>query len=227
MNKFIWPDDDEHTAIMGRTGSGKTVMGGYVLSRKNFQTDTWVMIDYKGDDLLNSITRAREIDYNIVPQQPGLYILHATLDDEDLMEGWLRRVWAVGNIGLYADEGYMLPKGGGYRNILTQGRSKRIPTITLSQRPIEIDRFTFSEASHVVVFHLNDRRDIKTVREFTPEGFMEWIPPQFGTVPRLPDRHARWYNIKSDSRFVLKPVPPPEEIVSSIDGQLEPKKRWL
>lgn len=224
--KFRWPHDDEHTAIVGRTGSGKTVLGAYVLSTKDFQNDTWVMIDYKGDELLNSISRAREIDFNVIPRQPGLYRLQATLDDSDRMESWLRRVWSVGNIGLYADEGYMLPTDGGYRNILTQGRSKRIPTITLSQRPVEIDRFVFSESSHVAIFHLNDRRDIKTVREFTPEGFMEWMPPEFGAQGRLPDRHARWYNIKSDSRFVLKPVPPPEEIVTSIDGQLEPKHKW-
>lgn len=227
MSKFVLPRDDEHTAIVGRTGSGKTVMGGWLLSTRDLKNDTWVIIDYKGDEMLNSISRSREIDYNHVPQHPGLYILHANPDENDDMEAWLRRVWHQGNVGLYADEGYMLPTDGGYRNILTQGRSKRIPTITLSQRPVEIDRFVFSEASHVAFFHLNDNRDLKTVRMFTPPGFIEWIPPEFEKEPRLPDRHARWYNIKSDSRFVLKPVPSPDEIVSTIDAQLEPKRRWL
>lgn len=224
---FRLPRRDEHTAVVGRNGSGKTQFGAAMLSKKDLQKETWVIVDYKGDEILNGIERAREIDFNTVPKHPGLYILHSRPDYEEETESFFHKVWAQEDCGLYIDEGYMLPKGTAYRNILTQGRSKRIPTITLSQRPIEIDRFVFSEASHVVFFHLNDNRDIKTVREFTPPGFIEWIPPEFGKITRLPDFHPRWYNIKNDLRFVVKPAPSADEIIAAIDKQLEPKRRWL
>lgn len=221
------PRRDEHLAVVGRNGTGKTQFGVHTLAERNdLARHPTVILDYKGDELINAITRAREIAFNEIPKHPGLYILHSSPSEDEETEAFLHRLWAHENCGLFVDEGYMLPKGTAFRNILTQGRSKRIPVTTLSQRPIEIDRFVFSEASHVAFFHLNDRRDIKTVREFTPEGFIEWVPSEF-PQGRLPDYHCRWYSIKSDKRFVLTPAPSADEIIAAIDKQLEPKRRFL
>jgi DNA helicase HerA-like ATPase len=227
--KFRLPHDGEHTAIMGRTGSGKTQFGAFTIAMKNLNIKPTVIVDYKGDDILNGITRAREIDY-AVPHLPGLYIIHPRPDERDEMNNWLGRIWSAENVDLYFDEGYMLPDSSEhdwFGNLLVQGRSKGVSITTLSQRPVSINRRVFSEASHVAVFHLNDKRDMKTVSEFTPLGFIEWIPPEFGDVPRLPPYHPRWYNIKDDERFVLRPVPSGDEIISMIDKQLEPKRKWV
>jgi len=226
---FRLPGNGEHVAIMGRTGSGKTQFGAWTISAKNLKRKPTVIVDYKGDEILNSISRAVEIDYSI-PNHPGVYILHPRPDENDEINAWLGRVWAHENVDLYFDEGYMLPDSSEHNwfgNLLVQGRSKGISITTLSQRPVSINRRVFSEASHVAVFHLNDKRDMKTVAEFTPPGFIEWIPPQFGNVPRLPPYHPRWYNIKDDERFVLQPVPSGDEIIAAIDKQLEPKRRWI
>ena len=55
--QFTWPRDDEHTAVWGRNGTGKTQLATYILSRQDFKRKPWVIIDYKGDELLNSLER--------------------------------------------------------------------------------------------------------------------------------------------------------------------------
>ncbi len=224
--KFTFPRDDEHTAIWGRTGSGKTQLGAFLISKKPLRKSRTVIIDYKGDELLNSLERVREIGHKEIPKKNGLYILHSIpkVDDEKI-ERWLWDIWDEENIGLYVDEGYMLPQGEAFEAILTQGRSKRIPVITLSQRPVHVSRFVISEASHVAMFDLNDDRDVQTTRGIVPRDFPYWVPPELGDA--LPAYHARWYSVKSRGRFVLRPVPKAEHIRRRIDAQLEPKLRWL
>ena len=90
---------------------------------------------------------------------------------------------------------------------------------------MRISRFALSEVSHVAVFDLNDRRDWRTLDEVLPQGFTDWLPVEFGD--KLPKYHARWYSVKSDGRYIVKPVPSADEIRELIDTQLEPNRRWL
>jgi hypothetical protein len=107
---------------------------------------------------------------------------------------------------------------GAYHALLTQGRSKRIPVITLTQRPVQIPRVAFSEISHCVVFDLNDRKDQQRIEEIAPRGIMD--------VPTKP-HHARWYSVKKNKIWVMSPVPVANEIRDAVNAQLEPKKRWF
>lgn len=224
---FRFPNPDEHSAVVGRNGSGKTRMGAWLFSKRDLANTRNVIVDYKGEELFSSLERIHEISLNELPKENGLYIVRSRPDLVDETERWLWKVWEQENTGLFIDEGYMLPDEGAFRALLTQGRSKRIPVMTLSQRPVEISRFVFSEASHVVLFHLNDERDEKTVKAFTPKGFIDWVPNEFLPADRLPKFHSKWYNIKDDEVFALKPVPSDEQIIAEIDGQLKPKQRWL
>ncbi len=224
MAEFRFPKLSEHAAIVGRNGSGKSMLGAFVLSRSAFDVQPFVIVDYKGEELFQSIDRIRQISLNEIPTHPGLYLLESHPGAVDETENWLLRVWDRGEIGLLFDETYMVPDKVALQGILTQGRSKRIPTICLSQRPVAVSRFVFSEASHIAVFHLQDRRDRKTVGEFTPPGMLD---------ERLPDYHSYWYDVKADSKTSvtpydkLAPVPRAEEIIDAINARLEPKKRWL
>ena len=231
-NEFYWPKPTERLAIMGRTGSGKTQLGGQVLSTAPFDKMPYVIMDYKRDELLNKIKRTREIGLNEIPKKPGLYIIHNDPGFEDETEKWLFNVWRRGRVGLYFDETYLVPDQKALQAILTQGRSLRIPAICVSQRPVQVSRFVFSEADHVAVFHLNDDRDVETVKKFTPRGFVDYVPPEHRSVDyprdtRLPNYHSRWYDIKNDRQYVLKPVPTADDIVKAIDARLQPSRRWL
>jgi hypothetical protein len=225
---FAFPANDEHVTIVGRNGCGKTQLGCFLVGRKNLKKERVVALDFKGDDLLNSLKYAKSVDGEKVPRKPGLYLRHFNRASPDQINDFLWRIWEEEETTVYIDEGYFVPQGetDAYKGLLTTGRSKHIPVITLSQRPVRISRFALSEVSHVVVFDLNDRRDWRTLDEVLPDGFTEWKPEQF-PGPKLPRYYARWYNVKTDGRYVIEPVPSADEIRELIDDQLEPDRRWF
>lgn len=201
---------------MGRTGSGKTQFGAWLLSNVNFKKQPYVIIDYKRDDLLNEIDNVKEIDLKTIPKKNGLYKVHPRPDDEEEIEAFLWKIWERENIGVYIDEAYMIPKfSGAYSALLTQGRSKHIPMINLTQRPTYINRFVFTESDYYGVFHLNDRRDQKKVEEFLP-GSIE---------KRLPDYHSRWFDVSKNKIFIMKPVPDRDTILQIFDDKLRPQPK--
>lgn len=226
--KFAFPGDDEHTTIVGRNGCGKTQLGCYLLARRDLKRERWIALDFKGDELINSLENVQYIDGNSIPKPPGLYVKSFRRAGDDEINEFLWGAWEKENTGIYIDEGYFVPQGedGAYKGLLTTGRSKNIPVITLSQRPVRISRFAFSEASHVAVFDLNDRRDWRTLDEVLPEGFTDWLPAKY-TGDKLPKYHSRWYSVKTDGRYIIEPVPDAETIRDMIDSQLEKKTRWL
>ena len=205
---------------MGRTGSGKTQAGAWLLSLAPFHTQPYIIIDFKGDDLLNSIDRAKEIGlHEKLPDEPGVYIAHPNPGDADALERFLFRVWRKERTGLLFDEAYMVPDQEAFQAILTQGRSKEIPAIILTQRPVWISRFVFSEADFYAVFHLNDRRDQKSVAEFTPNT------PLWDLTSRIPDYHFRWYDVSGDYSTQMQPVPDRDMILETFEKRLSVRKR--
>lgn len=210
------PTPQNRTAIVGKTGSGKTVAGLWHLSQQNFDDMPWVIFDWKRDGAIARLN-AQEIKLNgKVPEKPGLYVVRPMPGDDELVEQFMWRLWERGNIGLYFDEGYMVPKASAsFQAILTQGRSKHLPMITLSQRPVWMSRFVFSEADFYQIFWLNDARDRKTVAGFIPE-----IPDE-----KLPPFHSYYYDVGADELIVLKPVPTEEIIIQNINIRLQPKKK--
>src|SRR5579862_55480 len=227
VDPFRIPADDEHVAVFGHTGSGKTQMGAWLLSKRNLKARPHIIIDYKGDELLNSLDNVREIGFE-TPRKPGLYIIHPVINQQDDMEQWLWAQHEAQNRHLYSDEGYMLPANkrfGAVDAIQTQGRSRRVTMTTLSQRPVGIPRYIISESSHVVMFHLTDDRDIATAEQVVPRGFADWLPPEF-QGDDLPRYWSRWYNVKNRGRYLIAPVPDADTIRADIDSQLPKKHRW-
>ena len=214
--KFRFPDNTKRTAVVGRTGTGKSVFGFWVLSESDFETQPWVIIDYKYEELINSVDRIKEIGLNQVPKHPGLYKVHPHPEAEEDVDRFLWKIWKAENIGVLVDEAYMLPDKGGFRAVLTQGRSKHIPVITLSQRPVWISRFVFTQADYHAIFHLNDDKDVLTVQSFIPKGTLK---------DRLPDYHSRWYDVGQDMVATMLPAPNPADIAQKVHDRLKPKRK--
>lgn len=206
-----FPGPNDRTFITGRTGSGKTQAAAWHLSYADFHVKPWVILDWKGDKLLGQIERARVIEPGEIPKHPGIYIARPTPDDERV-EPMLMSIWERENMGLYIDEGYMISqRSAGLRSIVTQGRSKHIPVIVLSQQPVWVSSFAISEADFFQVFNLSNTMHHKVIRQFMP---IEDFQP-------LEKYHSYYYDVAEDDLRVLAPVEDSELILDRFDRRLK------
>jgi len=206
------PADSQHISIVGANGSGKSVAEMWHLSMRDLTGKIWVIFNWKYDDNIDGIPHAVNIGLDQIPIKPGVYIYHPIPEvDDERVEALLWEIWQRGKIGVVIDEGHMLKdRNPAFRAILTQGRSKEIPLIVLSQRPVWMDRFVFSESMFFQVFRLQHKRDRKAVQEFIPKPIDK----------RLPEFHSYYYDVARDEVIVLTPVPPIEEIYRTFDRKL-------
>jgi hypothetical protein len=215
---FHLPTASDRIGVIGQTGCGKTQCGAWHLSNASIETRPWVILDYKREELLNSIPYAREIGFNEIPKHPGVHILHARPEvDNDAMENFLWKIHARGNTGLFVDEAYVMPDKGAYQTVLTQGRSLKIPMINLTQQASWIPRHVFSESQFFNVFFLADDRDRKRVKEFT----------RLDLEQEIPEYHSWYYDVKRRQKFLLRPVPDADSILEVLGARLAPKRRLL
>lgn len=211
------PSSADRITILGSTGSGKTIAGLWHLSNANFLDVPWIVFDYKRDENIGAIKRAEHIEVGQIPNRAGIYIVNPTPSQKEEVTEYLYKIWNHENVGIWIDEGFMMGDDEALGAILTQGRSKQIPAIILSQRPSWISRFAFSEAGFFQVFRLTDERDKKTVKSFIP-----------GYSPnRIPDFHSQYYDVGRGSLYTFSPVPGAKETLAKIHERLSARKRFI
>jgi hypothetical protein len=222
-----WPDNTHRTVVFGRTGSGKSVFGLWLLSTRDFDRMPWIIVDYKGDRLIRDIEAAgaREIDLKKAPTKPGLYIVRPHPNDMAQVDDFLLQCWSNENTGLFFDEGFMVPQQRPYKAfdaIMTQGRSKNVPVIACYQRPKWLSQFAMSQADFLACFHILKPDDRALLAEYTgatygPNG------ERIDANTRLPDHFSLWYDVAGDRATVLRPAPAPDTIVNTFAARLTPK----
>lgn len=216
------PNSTHRVAVVGRTGSGKTFAAVWHLSRADFDVRPWVIIDYKNDVLINQIQKAIYIDYEELPTEPGIYILKVLPGEEEELSDWFRRVWAHEGIGIYVDEGYMINRHDKWFNAcLTQGRSKQIPMIILSQRPVWLSRFVFSEADFFQVFDLTHSHDMAKIREYIKDDERKQLEKP------LKDYNSFYYDVGKKRLETFGPVPDEKTLLASIDARIPQRRRKM
>jgi len=217
------PNDTQRAAIIGRTGSGKTVAGVRMLAEANYTDMPYIVYDFKRDTLLADIAAldgAHELAVTSPPPKtPGIYFVHPNPNQKQEVEDQMWKVWEQNYTGVFVDEGYMICGGTSlspaYRAILTQGRSKHIPAITLSQRPAWIDRFVFSEADYFQVFALTHNADRAKVEEYV---HVDLSKP-------LPKYHSYYHDVAEEKTVVMKPVPTDDKILAVFSRRLATLKK--
>lgn len=207
------PGPDARTVVIGQNGSGKTQFSVWLLSTRDFQRRPWFLLDFKGDALLDSLG-ATEISINQFPKEPGLYIIRPLPGDEVLVSQFFYKCWANENVGVYVDEGYMIPKNcRWFRACLTQGRSKHIEMIICSQRPVFLDKFVFTESWFFVIFNINYLEDRKHVA-----AYLGGLRPSL-----LPKYHCLWYEVATQGSAILSPVPSADKLIETFAKRLDKK----
>lgn len=206
---FTLPGAADRTAVIGATGTGKTVLGAWLLSKQRFDKRPWVCIDFKNEELWDRVGTPpmQTLKLGQMPGKRGLYRMRVQPWDSDALEDWLKKIWTRGNVGLFVDEVSLMPQKDAFKAILRQGRSLLIPVIACSQRPVDVDREVWSEANYISVFRLDDVRDYKIIQGFTRNAPIDQPLPEF---------HSHWYDKKKYSCITLQPVPSPDTIAASI-----------
>jgi hypothetical protein len=216
---FRFPTGKQRVSVMGHTGSGKTHLSTWLLSHADWHRKPHVIVDFKYDDFFREIERStykgiEELQLtDKIPRKPGLYIVHPLPHETDELDEFLWKIWEKERTGVFVDEAHMMshsPKHGAFRALLTQGRSKNIPMITVTQRPAWVSKFVFSEADYYSVFHLTDDTDKKRVMEFVPADLRK----------DLPEYHSYWHDVAKRKTNILTPVPDRATILARFQARL-------
>lgn len=210
------PDDTQHVAFAGRTGSGKTVAALDLLATRDMERMAWIIIDHKKDDNIAKLGAAPLNMNSLFLPTSGLHVVHPNInkDGKQEVDGLLMRAFNRGKTGIYVDEGHLLGSSEAIRTILVAGRSKKVPLIWTSQRAAWIDPFIWSQASFYRVFALQTANDIKRFHENFP---IKWKAPE--------EYHSYYYDVSKGKVYYLKPSPPIEETVNRLDLKLRTQYR--
>jgi len=208
-DRITLPGADKRSVVIGANGTGKTVFGAWLLSKQRFSERPWVILDYKNEELWDLVgdPPLRYLKVGELPAKRGLYRMPVRPDQDDILENWLWKIWHRENVGLLCDEVGLLPKGSAFKAILRQGRSKRIPVIACTQRPVDVDREVFTESNYVCIFRVDDLRDHKVIQMFTRGA---------PTDRQLPPYWSYYYDKGKNQLSILKPVSSPDIVAARL-----------
>lgn len=203
------PDAGQRFVVAGRTGSGKSTLACWMLKRS---PQTWIILNPKHTEafkhlpevvtlkkwdekqLRKELQRTKYVSLNFSGDQ-------ATADYMDGIISWAHDSFS--DIGVCADELYTIHSGSGKAGPgltawLTRGRERKQSFVGLTQRPVWVSRFCFSEADCISAMDLTMEADRNTLYEHTgQEDFLD----------RVLDHRWLCYDVAGDRLVKYGPVP--------------------
>lgn len=192
MNNIV-PALNSRSLLVGKTGSGKTVLEKKLIDVLAVDNDV-VIIDPKcGGDFDYPATE----DYKVLPaiirqNGIGVYkppIIEDGIDHYDYVLKWIydrsETVLVIDELYGLSQNGYTYPTW--LKALYTRGRSRGITILACTQRPRGVPRFCISEVENFYVFNLGLKDDRKLLANELGESVME-----------QPAEYAFWYSAGRD-----------------------------
>lgn len=228
-----FPDDTNRLLVAGATGSGKSHAIAWHLSNRSYTEMPWVVYNFKGESIFDDIPYVRELGLEDIPSQPGVYVVRPLPRDREAVSDQLWNFWEHQDIGIVVDEGMMIPwRNEAFAAVMTQGRTRGLPVILGTQRPVSITPFAYSESQFFQVFRLQSRKDRYRIEDFIPE---ESFPTRRVVTPagreeterltlnhRLPQYHSWYHDANQNTTTILRPLPLLHEIYATFARRLRP-----
>lgn len=236
---FIFPGPTDRVTVNGMTGSGKSTFAMWLFAESaDFQRRPWIILDFKQDDrdiinqaVAEDMFKPLKIGAEL-PKNAGVYVVnHNAREGQAPVVNFLWSVYEKGKTGLFLDEATMVPElrgegnsGGPFQSILSQGRSKGIPTYVLAQRPVHVNNMVFTENNYYSAFELASKEDLKKVASHIPTHSVRyeqvWNPDLI-----LKPHWSRWFDRQQKKSFLLRPCPPADEILNILFERIDKMKK--
>ena len=177
MSKLPQINVGKRAVIAGRTGTGKSTLGKWILNRS---PGHWIILNPKWTSaygtLKDSVTiegiDLNKIEKAFVKHKYTIVNPHPEQSNPETMDAFIEYMHLnFTGFGIVADELYTLHKNGqagqGLLGLLTRGRELKHSFLGLTQRPVFVSKFIFSESDYIGALDLTLSLDQKTMYENT------------------------------------------------------------
>jgi hypothetical protein len=198
----------KRAVVAGRTGSGKSTLGCWLLNRSQ---QHWVILNPKWTKAYSALPDANilrgfnlgKMEKSIDKHRFTIINFNGSESNPDFLDAVTSHLHErYENIGLCADELYSMHKAGqcgaGLTGWLTRGRELKQTFLGMTQRPAWVSKFIFSEADFISSMDLSLADDRKRMYEFTGDNNFQ---------DRLDPHRWLWYDVGKDKIAKFGPVP--------------------
>lgn len=215
FSRFIWKQD-EHIAIIGPTGQGKTTLALALMERRKYPI---VLACKPKDEVLDDV---KSYGYETVREWPPSRNYRPTKEPkiclwpkaEKLRSGkvvqqrefmaFLEDAFESGGYSIFADEVRYLTHDLKMKDeivrILLQGRSNKISFVSSTQRPRHVPLEIYNQSTHLFLFRESDRANLQRLSEIGGVN-TEHVKK---LVEKLPQFHFLYVNTRNGGLAISK-----------------------